>query len=1002
MIPNGKPCAWFDDGKPSSAKPKRGGVCRLSSSSAGILPAFSFSLLFVCATAFCAGECVKAGDAATVPARMRLEAESGKMLPNEKGQKPGPYDKIPGASGGAILAFFSYGKSVQYDPVKAAKWVVCSFATDNGGKTARLQFYDGEKHLGDIDFPDTGDFHQFNDLKLARLDIPEGARLRIVAPSLPVNLDYIDFYDTDRPPKLPESDTASVDELRDRLLDGAFGKFDEIVFATRTHTPEHWYANFGYYCYARDWTILNRQGRLVAYNLRTRSFRVLLEDLAGAVRDPCVHYDGHTILFSYRPGNEARYHLYTIQSDGTGLRQLTSGEYDDIEPAWLPDGDIVFVSSRCRRWVNCWLTQVATIYRMKPDGSGIRMLSANIEHDNTPWVLPDGRILYMRWEYVDRRQVTFHHLWTMNQDGTQHQIYQGNTYPGSVYIDAKPIPGSDETVMIDSPGHGRFEHGGFLSVLSTKAGPDERSNVRRISKTACYDPWAFSPDLFMATDGGRVFLVNRAGRETELFRIPDEFTTFEGQRDGSRIGEPRPLLPHPRETVLADRTDLSSKTGEFYLENILVSRSMPGVKPGTVKKLMVMESLPKPINYTGGMDPLTYGGTFTLTRILGTVPVEEDGSAYFRVPALKSLFFVALDGEGRAVKRMQSFTQVMPGERQGCVGCHEKKTENTVRRAATVSRALTRAPSDIDASTRAFDVPDFPRDIQPVLDRSCVKCHNPDTRSGGVDLSGDRGVMFSMAYYNLIAHNQVLDGRNSSQSDWPPYARGSGGSPLMEKVSGKHHGATVTPAERKVVMQWLDASAPYPGTYAALGCGSIGGYMQNKQIINCDFTRPRTIAAREIINRRCDSCHAGEKRLPHALSDENGISFWTPDWNDPRLKKYHRHLLFDLTHPEKSLFLKAPLAKAAGGFGMGADGKAVFASTDDPDYQVLLAMIQDGHDMLEKAKRFDMKGFRPPVPYLREMKRYGILPESFDWEKDSVDPYALDRRYWALDWTQLR
>ncbi|MBR4172620.1 MAG: PD40 domain-containing protein, partial [Kiritimatiellae bacterium] len=721
-----------------------------------------------------------------------------------------------------------------------------------------------------------------------------------------------------------------------------------------------------------------------------------------AVRDPCVHYDGRTILFSYRPGHEARYHLYTIQSDGTGLRQLTSGEYDDIEPAWLPDGDIIFVSSRCRRWVNCWLTQVATIYRMKPDGSDIRMLSANIEHDNTPWPLSDGRILYMRWEYVDRRQVTFHHLWTMNQDGTQHQIYQGNTYSGSVYIDAKPIPGSDETVIIDSPGHGRYEHGGFLSVLSTKAGPDDRSNVQRISKSACYDPWAFSPDLFMATDGARVFLVNRGGKEMDLFRIPNEFTTFEGQRDGSRISEPRPLMQRPREPVLADRTDLSSKTGEFYLENILVSRSMPGIKSGTIKKLMVMESLPKPINYTGGMDPLTYGGTFTLTRILGTVPVEEDGSAYFRAPALKSLFFVALDAEGRAVKRMQSFTQVMPGERQGCVGCHERKTENTVRRAATVSRALTRTPSEIDASTRVFDVPDFPRDVQPVLDRSCVKCHNPDKRSGGVDLSGDRGVMFSMAYYNLIAHNQVLDGRNLSQSDWPPYERGSGGSPLMEKISGKHHGATVTPADRKVIMQWLDASAPYPGTYAALGCGSIGGYMQNKQIINCDFTRPRTIVAQDVINRRCDSCHTGEKRLPHALSDENNISFWTPDWNDPRLKKYHRHLLFDLTHPEKSLFLKAPLAKEAGGFGMGTDGKAIFASTDDPDYQTLLAMIQDGHEVLEKAKRFDMKGFRPPVPYLREMKRYGVLPESFDLEKDQVDSYALDRRYWALDWTQLR
>ena len=935
----------------------------------------------------------------------RIEAEKGEMLPDATGRKAGPYNNIPGSSGGSILAYFQDGRGVRYGktPV-AAKWVVARFGTNNGGKDAKVQFFDGSRHLGDMVFPDTGDFHRLDDAICARIDIPAGADLRIVAPARPVNIDYFDLYDTEEKPALPKDAIPSVGDLRKELFDGKFGKFDEIVFATRTHTGEHWYANFGYYCYGRSHAILNRQGRLVAYNLRTGSFRTILEDIAGAVRDPCVHYDGRTILFSYRPGDQDRYHLFTINSDGTGLKQLTFGEYDDIEPTWLPDGDIMFVSARARRWVNCWLTQVGTIYRMKPDGSGIRMLSANIEHDNTPWPLHDGRIAYMRWEYVDRRQVTFHHLWTMNPDGTQHQILQGNTYPNGVYIDAKPIPGSDDIVFIDSPGHGATEHGGFLSVLSAKSGPDDRSNIHHISKSnRCYDPWAFSPDLFMATDGGKVFLMDRRGRTADLFGLPAEFTVFEGASDGgSRISEPRPLMPHKRERVLADRTDPSSKTGEFYLENVMISRSLQGVKPGTIKKLMVMETLPKPINYTGGMDPLSYGGTFTLTRQLGTVPVEADGSAYFRVPALKSLFFVAMDAEGRAVKRMQSFTQVMPGERQGCVGCHEKKTQTTARRASTVSMALSRKPSEIDPSGVIFDVPDFPRDVQPVLDRSCVKCHNPDKRCGNVDLSGDRGPMFSMAYYCLVAHNQVLDGRNSQKSDWPPYARGSGGSPLMEKISGRHHGATVAPADRRVIMQWLDASAPYPGTYAALGCGSIGGYLQNKQVMNNDRARAAAVAAQEVIRRRCDTCHTGGNRLPHWLSDENGISFWTPNWNDQRLRKWHRHLLFNLTRPEKSLFLKAPLAKEAGGFGMGKEGKAVFKSADDPDYKTILAMIQDGHDVLEKIKRFDMKGFRPPKPYFREMKRYGILPESFDLDRDTADPYALDRKYWALDWTQLR
>ena len=134
----------------------------------------------------------------------------------------------------------------------------------------------------------------------------------------------------------------------------------------------------------------------------------------------------------------------------------------------------------------------------------------------------------------------------------------------------------------------------------------------------------------------------------------------------------------------------------------------------------------------------------------------------------------------------------------------------------------------------------------------------------------------------------------------------------------------------------------------------------------------------------------------------DNYDMWPPNWNDTRLRKWHRHLLFNLSRPEKSLFLKSPLAKESGGFGMGKDGKAVFKSTDDPDYQAIFAMIQDGKDVLEKVKRFDMPGFRPPKSYLREMKRYGVLPASFDLDKDLVDPYEIDRRYWALDWSQLK
>jgi mono/diheme cytochrome c family protein len=347
---------------------------------------------------------------------------------------------------------------------------------------------------------------------------------------------------------------------------------------------------------------------------------------------------------------------------------------------------------------------------------------------------------------------------------------------------------------------------------------------------------------------------------------------------------------------------------------------------------------------------------------------------------------------------MQSFTQLMPGERQGCTGCHEPRTSapRPYASAGAVSAAR-RAPSAIDASDRAFDVPDFPRHVQPVLDRHCVRCHNPDDRKGGLDLCGDRGPMFSMGYYALAAWRQITDGRNLAKSNYEPYALGSGGSPLMKKLDGSHHGASPSPQEVAAVALWLDASAPYPGTYAALGCGMIGGYAQNRQELENDKDWPATKAAQTAFKARCASCHAKDKSIPSYLSDENGLSFWTPDLADPRLKR-HRHVLFDLTRPEKSLFLRAPLAKAAGGLGRCAStndaGSAVFASPDDKDYRALLAMIDAGRQKLDEIKRFDMPGFRPRPEYLREMKRYGVLPASFDLDKDPADPCATDRLYW--------
>ena len=770
--------------------------------------------------------------------------------------------------------------------------------------------------------------------------------------------------------------------LLDTALQGPMAGVEDIIFAARPMGQDgHWYANFSYFGPDANRKAYAEGGRLCRMNLRTRQVQVLFEDPKGGVRDPVVHYDGRKILFAYRKGGTDPYHLCEINADGTGFVQLTDGPYDDIEPVYLPDGDIVFVSSRCKRWVNCWLTQVAIMYRCGPDGRNIRPISSNNDHDNTPWVLPDGRLLYMRWEYVDRSQVHFHHLWVSNPDGTGQMVYYGNMHPGIVMIDAKPIPGTDRVVSIFSPGHGMREHNGVVTVVDPNAGPDHLPLARTVNPQANFrDPYAFSEDCFLVAGDGGIYVMDGRGATELIARKPPGFDYH----------EPRPLVLLPRERVIPARVDPKQETGRLVLADVTNGRNMAGVKPGEVKKLLVLETLPMPVHFSGGMEPITLGGTFILERILGTVPVEPDGSAYFEVPALRSVFFVAMDERDNAVKRMQSFVTVQPGETTGCVGCHEQRTRSLPPPHAGL-QAIRRPPSRIVPVADVPDVFDFPRDIQPILDAHCVQCHNPDKRSGGVSLAGDRGPLYSHGYFNLVSRGLVADGRNQF-SNRPPRTIGAAASRLITKIDGAHHDVKVTGRERKMLWYWIESGAVYPGTYAAPGSGMIGGYVEN-QIERIDAQWPAVTQAAGVIQRRCGGCHGKGSPLPlSATHDTQG---------------HTRHLVYNLTRPEKSALLLGPLARAAGGYGTcqaktrppkpGEKAPEIFAAAADPDYQKILAAIQEAKRWLDEHKRFDMPGYRPYEPYVREMKRYGILAENIG-PNDPIDPYATDRAYWESHW----
>lgn len=874
-------------------------------------------------------------------------------------------------------------------------------------------------------------------------------------------------------------------QLRKRLLDAGDKGCDSIVFMTGSRSSGiHYYENISYACNSGYHPGGGRNGAIKKLDIRTGKVSTIFADPEGAMHDLRVHYSGKKLLFSYmKPGPRPNhYHLYEIDVDGKNLRRLTDGKWDDIEPCYLPNGDIVFSSTRSKRWVPCWNTQVATLFRCDADGGNIRPLSAAVEMENTPFVMEDGRVLYTRWEYVDRSQMTFHHLWTFNPDGSGVMVYYGNEHPWYVMIDGQSIPGTRKVLSTFSPGHGRSHRSGYMTIVDPRNGPSDQAMARRLAPDRGWrEPCPVTEDLFLAVKGRSIVLLDDQGRFGPIYEAKD---------DEKSAWDPRPLRSRPREPVIPDRADWGQDTAVLVLADAYHGRKMQGVKRGDIKKLLILEELPKPVNFSGGRDQISLHGTYMLHRIIGTVPVERDGSAHFTVPALRSLFFVTLDENDMSIKRMQSFTTVMPDETTSCVGCHEHRFENPKPTGGAVLEALKRPPSEPEYPEGVPDVIDFPRDVQPVLDRYCLKCHDvKGKRAGNVTLNGDRGAYFSHSFFTLWAYGQLSDGQNAF-GNMPPRTIGTGASPLMQKIDGSHHKVKLSKRDRDTVRLWIESSCVYAGTYAALGTRPIGvGSVKIAAASSSDLAASAesgevdeaAVAAAQdgivemsskalddIMRRRCTGCHGFQKGIYRGLDG----SYRHEMTLDKPNARYNRAILYSLTRPELSRALLAPLAKEAGGWGLCkgavkaypgkpvwwrpkkeppkpkvvkkppkrskaldddlddlleekpkvAKGKgmslkekpkpakplvleqrevsAVFADRKDADYVLLLRLIAAAGAELRRVGSFEVPGFRPNKHYVREMKRFDILPA--DYEKVSkgrmVNVHAIDQAYWRSLW----
>lgn len=688
----------------------------------------------------------------------------------------------------------------------------------------------------------------------------------------------------------------------------------------------------------------------------------LVASPTGQILDADLSYDGKTILFSWRQKQDEGYHVWKIHVDGTGLQRLTVGPWHDYNACWLPDGGIAFLSTRSPQFAYCWHAPVGILHRMNADGSGLRQLSANYLNDFTPYVLEDGRILYTRWEYVDRPAIPIQSLWTINPDGTGLAGYYGNrVLSPATFMDVRPIPGTTR-ILCTMTGHNGPARGA-IGIVDRAKGVNAQAAIENLTPdvpvpkvgegcgnfegSKLYScPCPLDSTRFLVSARGPLLVRTLSGDCQAIARsAPDE---------GMQWFAAQPVRPRFRPPVVAGKLpDQAEKMATVFLQDVYNGLE-PYVARGEVKTLRVVRELPKTVRIDPSLRAFGFqfpviscGATYAGKQVLGEVPIEADGSACFRVPSGIPIYFMALDAQGSAVQRMRSFTHLMPGEVQGCVGCHEHRL--SVSR-PQLSLAAMRPPRELAPPEWGVIGFDYSRLVQPVLDQHCANCHNPVDAPKRIDLSAGKTDFFNVSYECLARENQ--GGRGSPYVSWIPTYNGqewnilqiqpkSWGSPaskLAEVLLSGHRDeqgkarVSLDEGSRRRILAWIDLNVPYYGS-------SETAYPERT---GCRQILPEGLdpLLAEVGRRRCAECH--------------------------REGKFPRREWVRITEPELNPFLLAPLAKSAGG--SQRCGKAVFSSKDDPDYRTILAAFEPVSAMLRARPRMDMPGGKPAPDVCRSCK----------------------------------
>jgi formylglycine-generating enzyme required for sulfatase activity/mono/diheme cytochrome c family protein len=553
------------------------------------------------------------------------------------------------------------------------------------------------------------------------------------------------------------------------------------------------------------------------------------------------HWDARRLLFTSNNA-KGRFRVFELNLDSPSeaareTAQVPDDDVDNYAGCWLADDAQLFLSTASMLGVPCvrGSSHIGHLFRAETDGS-IRRLTFDQEHNWCPTLLADGRVMYLRWEYSDLPHFVARILFTMNPDGTgQRALYGSNSYwPNSLFY-ARPLPGDPRRFAAVVSGHHDTRRAGELIVFDPALGRFEADGVVQripgrgkpvkpvIADRLVSDSW---PKFLHPYPLGGNYLLASCQPDAQApwgLYLVDLFDnmTLVYEEPGQALLEPHLLQPSARPPVIPTQTE-AGKPALVKVVDVYEGPGLEGIPRGAVKALRVISYAFSYRGMGGQVDRVGLDGPWDIKRVLGTVPVAEDGSAYFEVPPNTPVAFQPLDAKGRALQLMRSWITVMPGELQSCAGCHEP--QNSGSGPHQRMSALERPPAKLapwHGPTRGFS---FNREVQPVLERHCVGCHNgadpkrpdfslrPDARAGSAAASYNSAAHFPPAYLALRTYVRG----HTIESDMhllTPCEFHASTTELARLLEAGHHGVRLDAEAWDRLNTWIDLNTPAHGTW---------------------------------------------------------------------------------------------------------------------------------------------------------------------------------------------